>query len=74
MYSSSPQSVWSMPSLRHRFSKLTGSGLERRHGVDVASLLNKLCRSGEFAGLCAGVDVFDDAEESSGELLLYKLL
>lgn len=87
LYSGSHQSVWSMPLSRHKFSKLTGSewfrilltgsGLECIwwwHGVDVALLLNKLWRNGEFDGLCSGVDGCDDDDVLSGELLLYKLL
>lgn len=73
VYSCSFHSCWSSSLLRHRFSKLTGSGLARRHDVDeTTALLKRLCRNGELAGLCSGVDVFDD--ESSGELLLYRLL
>lgn len=90
LYSGSHQSVWSMPLSRHKFSKLTGSEWFRMlltgsgldwcrwcdvYGVDVALLLSKLWRNGEFDGLiCSGVDGCDDDDVLSGELLLYKLL
>lgn len=61
------------------FSKLTGSGLQRRPGdvIDVTvesfPLLSKLWRNGELVGLLPGDEACDD-DESSADPSLYKLL